>query len=74
MVCSQPSTIANGCITSTKSRHGIHEAVGYICHKGYSLEDSPVITCNGTHLSSLPSCILNIKDDGTLEYCSSIHS
>ena len=74
MVCSQPSAITNGYITSTKSRHGIHEAVGYICHKGYSLEGSPVITCNGTHWSALPSCTLNIKDDGKIKYhFSSVH-
>ncbi|VDI01512.1 Hypothetical predicted protein [Mytilus galloprovincialis] len=54
MVCSEPGTISDGYTTSTKSRYGNHEAVGYICHQGYSLVGSPIITCNGSHWSTLP--------------------
>ena len=64
MVCNEPGAISDGYVTASKSRYGIHDAVGYICHQGYSLVGSPLITCNGSHWTAKPTCSLNIMDNG----------
>lgn len=63
MVCDEPGVISNGYTTSSKSRYTLYEAVGYICHQGYNLAGSPIITCNGSHWSEKPTCTLNIESD-----------